>query len=100
MGGVDNLLVRYPDRVPVSVDTVGTTYLDKSKYLVPRTMTIGEFTIVIRKRINVKSYEAVFLFVDNNTLPSNSMTFDEIYRQHAANDQLLYLTYGKEHTFG
>ena len=99
MGGVDNLLVRYPDRVPVSVDTVGNTYLDKNKYLVPRTMTVGEFNIVIRKRINVKSYEAVFLFC-KNTLPSNSMTFDEIYRQHAANDQLLYLTYGKEHTFG
>jgi len=97
--GVSDLLIRYPDRVPVYVKTVGT-YLDKCKYLVPRDMTVGQFTLHIRKRLKINSYESVFLFVDNNTLPSNSVIFDHLYSQHADNDQLLYLTYGKEHTFG
>ena len=96
----ENLLQKHPDRVPVCVNVGTGLYLDRHKYLVPRTMTVGEFSVIIRKRMNkLKPYEAIFLFV-GNTLPPQPSTFSELHRQHAENNMLLKLEYRKENTFG
>ena len=96
----ERLLQLHPDRVPVHVNVGDGLYLDKYKYLVPRTMTVGEFGVIIRKRMNkLKPYEAIFLFV-GNTLPPQPSTFSELHRQYAENNMLLNLEYRKENTFG
>ena len=62
-------------------------------------MSVGQFTHVIRKKMNLKSHEAIFMFV-GNILPPVSATFDTLHKDHAAEDGLLYVKYGKENTFG
>ena len=96
----EHLIHKYPNRVPVEVSVGEGLYLDKNKYLVPRTMTVGEFNIVIRKRMNkLKPYEAMFLFI-KNTLPPNMSTFDTLHAQYSENNFMLLMEYRKENTFG
>lgn len=100
MSHVSELRRRYPDRVPVHVEFVDSSIqLDKSKYLVPDTMTVAGFTSHIRKRIQLKKSEAIFMFI-SDILPPNSQIFSSLYREHASSDGMLEVKYGKENTFG
>jgi GABA(A) receptor-associated protein len=98
-----HILEKHPDRVPIIVEKKEKTELaelDKTKYLVPRDMTVGQFAYVIRKRIKLKSDKALFVFVDNSTLPPTSALISDVYRQHKYKDGFLYMTYAGENTFG
>uniref|UniRef100_A0A5G2QTL2 GABA type A receptor associated protein like 2 n=1 Tax=Sus scrofa TaxID=9823 RepID=A0A5G2QTL2_PIG len=66
---------KYPDRVPVIVEKVSGSQIvdiDKRKYLVPSDITVAQFMWIIRKRIQLPSEKAIFLFVDK-TVPQSSM---------------------------
>jgi len=96
------VIEKYPDRLPVIVTKAYGSKLpdiDKHKYLVPNNLTLGQFVIIIRKRIKLKNDEAIFIFV-NNVLPPISATLENIYREHKMNDGFLYITYNGESTFG
>ncbi|KAH0504535.1 Gamma-aminobutyric acid receptor-associated protein-like 2 [Microtus ochrogaster] len=57
---------KYPDRVPVIVEKVSGSQIvdiDKRKYLVPSDITVAQFMWIIRKRIQLPSEKAIFLFV-------------------------------------
>merc|ERR1712157_651442 len=58
---------KYPDRIPVIVQKVEGSQIekiDKRKYLVPADITAAQFMWIIRKRINLPSEKAIFLFVN------------------------------------
>jgi len=98
------VLTKYPDRVPIICErsliaTHDCPLIDKRKYLVPRTYTMGEFLFVIRKRLKLSPEKAIFLFVDS-TIPSTSSLIGEIYQRHKDNDGYLYITYSQENIFG
>ncbi len=95
--GVRDIVKKYPDRVPVHV--TGPDGELQNKYLIPRTMKVSEFMVVLRKRIEVKSFQAIFIFV-KNILPPNTCTFDDLYREHKDDDGMLYMTWSRESTFG
>lgn len=93
----------HPDRVPVILhkavncnDIISTI---KSKYLVPKNYSLGQFIFVIRKRLRLASDKALFVFVDN-VLPPTGALFEYIYAEYADNDGFLYMTYSGENAFG
>lgn len=93
---------KYNDRIPVIVEPSKQSRLnkiDKTKFLVPEDLTVGNFLSVIRKRIKLTSEQALFIFV-NNVLPCTSQTMGTIYDQHKDEDGFLYLVYTEENTFG
>ena len=119
---------RYPDRIPVICEKDQRSDIppvDKRKYLIPMDLvraalgrapappastrhsraapalpqTVGQFVYVIRKRINVPSDKAIFIFV-NNTLPQTSALMSTVYEQHRDEDGFMYFTYSGENTFG
>ena len=93
---------KYPDRVPVIVNKVKNSKLadiDKKKYIVPMDLTVGQFMYVIRKRINLKASEAIFLFI-NNALPPTASIMGTIYENNKDKDGFLYIEYEGENTFG
>lgn len=53
--------------------------LDKKKYLVPSDLTVGQFYFLIRKRINLRSEDALFFFV-NNVIPPTSTAMSSLYQ--------------------
>ena len=99
---MERILEKYPDRVPVYVNKKEGSNVEeikKHKYLVPKDMTMGNFIYVLRKNINLKSSQALFVFVDN-LIVSNSEMMGEIYNKHKNEDKFLYVIYSSESTFG
>jgi len=93
---------KYPNRVPVIVEKkFGSDIpnIDKTKYLVPGDLTISQFLYVIRKRINLRDEQAIFIFIDNK-IPFSQSLIKEIYTQDKHMDGFLYFEYSGENTFG
>ena len=94
---------KYPDRIPIICEksNIQTQLpdIDKHKYLVPKDLTLGQFIHVIRKRMNLKAEEAIFLFVSNN-IPSSSSIVSDLYNRYKDPDGFLYMQYAKENVFG
>ncbi len=72
----NGLIKKYPDRVPVICEkTEGKDNpdIDKNKYLVPVSITLGQFLVIVRQRIAIKPEEAIFLFVNDFIVPANEL---------------------------
>lgn len=100
------ILEKFPGRVPVIVErgTTGKTdslpLIDKSKFLVPGDLTLGQFSYVIRKRITLSPDRSLFLFMANQ-LPTTGSLMSELYwRFRDEEDGFLYVKYCGEATFG
>lgn len=92
---------RYPGRIPVICEVKDKKItIDKVKYLVPNSITIGQFLFQIRKRINILPDAALYLFTEKNTLPPISAILSQLYRDYANCDGFLYFHVGLESTFG
>ena len=95
--------VKYPGRVPVIVEKAKQAKdipdIDKTKFLCPDTLTLGQFIYVIRRRMVLPPEKALFVFI-NNTLPLASQYMKEVYSQYRDTDGFLYMTYTGESTFG
>ena len=97
------ILNKFPEKIPIIVEKGKSDKLpliDQAKYLVPQDITVGQFLSIIRKRIEISPSEALFIFVENNTLPSNSTTMVNVYENHKNTDGFLYITYCGENVFG
>jgi len=93
---------KYPDRIPVICEKAKGSNIpdiDKKKYLVPADLTVGQFVYVIRKRIQMSSEKAIFIFI-NNVLPPTAALMSSIYEEQKDEDGFLYITYSGENTFG
>jgi GABA(A) receptor-associated protein len=94
---------KYPDRIPVICEidprNSSSIYLKKMKYLVPGSLTLGQFMFVLRKQITLNQEEAVFVMI-NNTLPQAASLLSQIYKDHKDPDGFLYFFLCKESVFG
>ena len=99
----NRMLRNYPDKLPVICERSKSEKvienIDKNKFLVPVDLTLGQFIYVIRKRLNLKASQALFLLI-NGQSPSHSTLISELYNTHKSNDNYLYITYAAENTFG
>ena len=99
----DQILLKYPDRIPVLCEkhpySKNAPDIDKHKYLVCYDLTIGQFMLVIRKRMNVKPEVGLYMFI-NGTIYSNSTFLQELYLDFRDYDGFLYIEYDVENTFG
>lgn len=95
---------RYPDRIPVFVlrgakIDPSFPYLNKHKFLVPKSLTLGMFCYVVRKHLTLPPEKALFLFIDN-TLPTTGTLMSELYHHHKSQDGALRVIYMSESAFG
>jgi GABA(A) receptor-associated protein len=93
---------KYPDRIPVICQKTPQSTLSalyKSKYLVPKELTSAQFLYVIRKRLQLTSEKALFIFIEG-VMPSSNFTFDELYETYKNTDGFLYISYAEENVFG
>ena len=93
---------KYPDRIPTIIIRARVTdfpHLENSKYLIPKDLTVGHFIYVLRTKIQLKSKEAIFIFV-NGVVPPNTSLVSNIYDKYKSDDGFLYLTITTENTFG
>lgn len=96
------ILNKYADRIPIICEVFpkkGSFALDKSKYLVPLDLTLGQFVYVVRKRIKIPPEKAIFLFI-NGLLPATSTVMSSLYKDNKNEDGFLYIGVREEATFG
>ncbi len=78
--------------------------IDKTKFLVPKTMTLTQFSSSIRKRINLDKAKALAIFVNGKDkkqyAESGDKLMSELYEKHKDNDGFLYMIYTGEITWG
>lgn len=103
-GEAERLRAKFPGRIPVLVlrhKGVATDVprLLKSKFLVPKDLTLGQFIYVVRNQMKLSSDKALFIFI-GNFLPTTTMMMSEIYAQHRSADGFLRVVYTSESTFG
>jgi GABA(A) receptor-associated protein len=105
MTKIQNLLNKYPDRIPIVLSS--KTYLKDNplKFIVPYEQTIAQFMVLLRTKIQLKPEEAIFFFVkDTETgqdiMVQTSSTIEYLYTQYKDKDLLLNLFFEKESVFG
>jgi len=100
----DKIMSRYPDRIPVLIkknpNAHSTPDIDKSKYLVPVDMTVGQLMYVIRKRLKMNSEQALSLFVDNTVVCNSELVSTVYFYSHNTQDGFLHAMYSCENVFG
>lgn len=98
----ENILEKYPDRVPVVIEQ-GAEWsniaLDKHKYLIPNDVTVYHLQYILRKRIKMSDRESIFLFCGTKLLRSDAL-IQTVYNLNKDPDGFLYLTYSQESVFG
>lgn len=105
MSKASRLIDKYPDKVPIVVDRASNANpdvptLNPKKFLVPRDLTAAQFIHMIRKRIQLDSKHAIYIFFDNS-LPASSECMGVLYEKFKCKeDGILYGTYTGECTFG
>ena len=99
----ENIMKKYPNRIPVIVEKSNKCSdideIDKTKFLVPDDLTIGQFIFVIRKRLKLTPEKALFIFINNKLVPTHSL-ISQIYNDEKDEDNFLYINYSSENTFG
>ena len=98
-----NMIHKYPGKIPVICEKLKNTKnmpnISKTKFLVSRDLTIGQFIYIIRKFISVHQNTALFLFI-GDIIPPTSAYISDIYNIYKDTDGFLYITFSTENTFG
>lgn len=95
----NDIFLKHPDRIPMIVDTRKELVIDKNKYIVPKDLTIGQFTYMLKKRLKINANDAIYL-ICNNKLLVNSHTVSQVYYANKDSDDFLYIIIAAENTFG
>lgn len=94
---------KYPGKIPVIVNRANNSTdipeINKNKFLVSSNITVGQFIYIIRRQIKLPPEKALFIFVNNN-LPSSSILMSELYSTYKSSNDILYILYTSENTFG
>jgi len=93
---------KYSDRIPVICEIdkhSNLPPLDKTKFLVPSDLTMGQFNYIIRRRIKLAPEKAMFLFINNTVAPSAAL-MSTVFDQHQDSDGFVYVKIGEESVFG
>lgn len=101
---ISNRLARdYPEQVPIIVQPTSTKdpLIAKRRFLAPREMTIGQLLHEVKRHINLHDHQSLLLHTSQGgvILPVN-LTITQAYSQYRDDDNMLYLMYRTENTFG
>eukprot|EP01068_Selenidium_serpulae_P006660 Selendium_serpulae@DN4468_c0_g1_i2.p1 len=116
--GADKIMRKFPNRVPVicekDVRSTSLPTIPTKKFLVPRTMLVGEFKYIIFRHITAidqTSEKSIYLFVNEGPgqtrtrrtrrSPAHDETMGEIWNNNRdTRDGFLYMEYSAESTLG
>ena len=97
---MEKILTKYPDRVPVVIESKVCGDDTVLKLMVPRDRTMGSMIVQLRNKIKMTPKQGMYLFV-NGVLPPNSSTVGEMWDLHKhPEEKVLHIHYSLENTFG
>ena len=90
---------KHPDRIPIIFIPKKDLPLLKTKMLIPDNSTIAQVMTIVRKYIELKKCDGIFLFI-NDIIPTNTETICSLYDKHKTDEGVLEIVVSKESTFG
>ena len=67
---IDKIRIKYPNKIPLFVfrnkKDKNLEELSCNKFLVPDYITVGQFMVIIRKRLKLREDIALFIFIHKN----------------------------------
>jgi GABA(A) receptor-associated protein len=97
------IMLKHPDKRPIICEKLQSQKdlpeLDKKKYLIPCSFTLGQFVYTIRERMKLHAEDAIFLFVNGQIITSSAI-IGSVYKNFRDADGFLYVQYAKESAFG
>ncbi|KAL0973875.1 hypothetical protein UPYG_G00212300 [Umbra pygmaea] len=101
---VCSIRTKFPNKLPVIVERYlrekTLPLLDKTKFLVPFELTLGQFLCLLRSKIELEPTQALYLLVSEKSMSCMSCSMGEVYSQYSDPDGFLYLTYASQDMFG
>lgn len=94
---------KYPDKIPLILERSDACHLpkiEKTKYLMQKDVTVGQFMYIIRKQIKISENESIFFLINNSIVPCTGETIGDMYDKHKDMDGFLYMIYSAQQTFG
>ncbi|XP_017329717.1 microtubule-associated proteins 1A/1B light chain 3C isoform X2 [Ictalurus punctatus] len=95
---------KFPNKLPIIVERCirerRLPLLDKTKFLVPHELTIGQFLCLLRSKIALETSQALYLLISGKNICSMTASMGEVYSQHRDPDGFLYMTYASQDMFG
>ena len=93
---------KHPDRIPIIVERCRRCQLpkiNKNKFLASKELTMSQFLFTIRRRIELKPSQSLFVLV-NGQLVNGITPLSKVHEDHQDEDGFLYMVYTSENTFG
>ncbi len=97
------VMQEHPNKVPIIVEKAPTTRIheiDKTKYLVERSLSLPQFTASIRKKLDLDEKEGLFLLANGKISLSQNEIINSIYQKFKDKDGFLYIAYASEEIWG
>lgn len=92
------LVRRYPDQCLIVCETVhGDATI--ARLLIPRSQTMGQFKMALRKNMAIEPTHALVVFV-RDCVPPNTVLIQDLVAKYRDEDGFLYMKCGTEHFFG
>ena len=98
----DELRSQFSDKIPIICEKDPKSFhcrdIDKTHYLVRSDLTVSQFNLLIRKRIEIEKEAALFLLANGTHSITGDTLLSEIYERYKdSQDGFLYLTYADDY---